>query len=392
MKNPDGKFGDPERRPQEARISKEEMNIAEYPITLLSRRVPKGLKKIEYMDWITIGGKQKQVRWVVSGSEDHGLPIGGDQDIYVAIMETWREQGFKGREIRIDSIYQVLKEIGLPDNKQNYDRFKKALDRLTGIFITTENAFWDKEGKRYIEKRGFHLFDGYRYSEREDKNGEVTLTSALYIRVSEELYRSVANGYLKDTDLDFYFSLSSALPKRIYRYLDKKKYGNAVFSMEIYKFGNKIGILAGNSKKYYPSQLKEILTPAFDELKAKGFLKDYGYQKTSDNLNDKVVFFFKKVPQAGNVLPLKSDDDYWISTFLEDIINLTGAEHSVPWYIRTLRILGQDRARGLVYHALSLTRETSSLEEIKTTRDQYFISTLMRLCRESGINISSQPS
>ena len=114
----------------------------------------------------------------------------------------------------------------MPDNKQNYDRFKKALNRLTGIFITTENAFWDKEGKRYIEKRGFHLFDGYRYSEEENKNGEVTVTSVVYIRVSEELYRSVANGYLKDTDLTFYFSLSSALPRRIYRYLDKKRYGN----------------------------------------------------------------------------------------------------------------------------------------------------------------------
>ena len=93
MKNPNGKFGDPKRSPQEARISKEEMNIAEYPITLLSGTVPKGIKKIEYTDWITSGGKQKRLRWVVSGSEDHGLPIGGDQDIYVAIMETWREQG-----------------------------------------------------------------------------------------------------------------------------------------------------------------------------------------------------------------------------------------------------------------------------------------------------------
>ena len=389
MKNPNGKFGDPERSPQEARISKEEMNIAEYPITLLSRTVPKGLRKIEYMDWITIGGKQKQVRWVVSGSEDHGLPIGGDQDIYMAVMETWRKQGFMGREIRIESIYQVLKEIGLSDNKQNYDRFKKALDRLTGIFITTENAFWDKEGKGYMEKRGFHLFDGYRYSEKEDNNGEVTLTSALCIRVSEELYQSVANGYIKETDIDFYFSLSSPLPKRIYRYLDKKKYGNVVFSMEIYKFANKIGILAGGSKKYYPSQLKEILTPAFDELKEKRFLKDYEYQKTSDSTNEKIIFVFEETShQTKNRLPFKgSDDDYWISPFVEDIISLTGAEHSKAWYVRTLRILGQERSRNLIYYALSLTKEAMHLGEIRTSKDQYFISTLKRLCQESGFEI-----
>lgn len=388
MKNLDEKNEGPEeRRPQERRISKEEMNIAEYPITLLSGTVPKGIKKIEYTDWITSGGKQKQLRWVVSGSEDHGLPIGGDQDIYVAIMETWREQGFRDREIRIESIYQMLKKIGLPDNKQNYDRFRKALNRLTGIFITTENAFWDKEGKRYIEKRGFHLFEGYKYSE-EDRNGEVTLSSVLYIRVSEELYQSVANGYLKDTDLNFYFSLSSALPKRIYRYLDKKRYGNAVFSMEIYKFASKIGILAGGSQKYYPSQLKQILTPAFDELKAKEFLKDYDYQRTSDTMNEKVLFVFKETHQTNTRSPFEdSDDDYWISPFLEDIINLTGAEHSRAWYIRTLRILGQERSRNLIYHALSLTKEAMHLGEIRTSKDQYFISTAKRLCQEGGLEI-----
>ncbi len=379
----------PEDSLQEARITKEEMNIAEYPIALLSRTVPKGLKKIEYTDWITTGGKQRQLRWTVSGSEDYGLPIGGDQDIYVAIMETWREQSFKDREIRIDSIYQMLKKIGLPDNKQNYERFKKALNRLTGIFITTENAFWDKERKRYIDKRGFHLLEGYRYSEEENKEGEVTLTSTVYVKVGEELYRSVANGYLKDTDLNFYFSLSSASAKRIYRYLDKKRYGNTIFSMEMYKFANKIGILAGSSKKYYPSQLKQILTPAFDELKGKEFLKDYQYQRTSDTLNEKVIFIFKETPQTNNSLPNEDGNgDYWISPFMEDIINFTGAEHSKAWYMRTLRILGQERARDLVYYALALTKEALSLGEIRTTRDQYFIWSMTRLSRERGISIS----
>ena len=161
--------------------------------------------------------------------------------------------------------------------------------------------------------------------------------------------------------------------------------------MELYKFSDKIGLMAGSSSKYYPSEIKKILSPAFEELKEKEFIESYDYQKTSDSLNEKIVFAFSEQPKT-NLLTHDGDENYWIKPFLEDIIAITGAEHSVAWYTRTLRILGQDRARDLIYHALALTKEALSLEEIKTTRDQYFISTLMRLCRESGIDISCRPS
>ena len=122
-------------------ITREEMNIVEYPITLLSKKIPKGVSKIEYIDWVTIDGKKRPLKWIVSGSEEYGLPVGGDQDIYIAIMETWREDGFKDRTIPIGSIYKMLKKMGLPPSTRNYARFQQSLDRLTGIYITAENAF-----------------------------------------------------------------------------------------------------------------------------------------------------------------------------------------------------------------------------------------------------------
>jgi hypothetical protein len=382
------------------RLAKEEMNLAEYPITLLSTTAPKGVKTIEHIDWLTVGGRAKPVRWLVTGSDKYGLHVGGDQDIYVAVMETWREDGFKSKVIPIGSIYKMLKKMGLSDSQRNYDRVKQALNRLTTMSIVAENAFWDKDGRRYIETQAFHLFDEYKLAEERGKvskklpllfEGESHDLPPGYIIVSEALFRSVKKGYLKDTDLTFYFSLSSALPRRIYRFLDKKKYGNATFTMELFKFATKIGMKTANAQKYYPSNVKQKLNPAFEELKEKQFLQSYGYQKTSDSLNEKIVFAFAK---QSEISPSTCDDhqDYWIKPFVEDIITITGDEHSVAWYTRTLRILGQDRSRALIYYALSLTKEAISLEEIKTTKDQYFISTLMRLCRESGVNISSQPS
>jgi hypothetical protein len=367
---------------EENRLSKDEMNLAEYPITLLSRRAPKGVKTIEYTDWVTIEGKKKPLRWIVTGSDKYGLPVGGDQDIYVAIMEVWREHGFKDKVIPIGSVYQMIKRMGLPVNRQNYNRFKQALDRLTGIYITAENAFWDREEQCYISKEGFHVFDDYQLLERYKKNDKTVPLPFGYIRASEFFYQSVKKGYLKDIDLKFYLSLPTPLSKRLYRYLDKKRYHNSTFTMELYKFAKKIGLMAGSLDKYYPSQLKQILTPAFNELKEKGFLKGYTYQKTSDGKSEKILFIFSQLPQ---VVYRETEEDYQTKALVEDIISFTGAEHSQAWYTKVIKILGPETARRFVYLALSLARDADHRREIRTSKDQFFISTLKRLCNESGI-------
>jgi hypothetical protein len=366
----------------EEQISKDEMNLAEYPITLLSRRSPKGIKTIEYTDWVTISGQKKPLKWIVTGSDKFGLPVGGDQDIYVGIMEVWREYGFKDRVIPIGSIYKMLRRMGLPDDKRNYDRFRSAIDRLTTMSIISENAFWDKEGQCYLSRRGFHIFDEYQFIEKYRKNEKTIPIPFGYIRASEFFYQSVKNGYLKDIDLKFYLSLPTPLTKRLYRYLDKKRYHREAFTMELFKFAKKMGLMAGSLEKYYPSQLKQVLNPAFNELQEKGFLKNYTYQKTSDGKSEKILFLFSQLPQ---VAYHTDGEDYWTKPLIEDILNVTGAEHSKAWYTKAIRILGPEGSRSFIYYALSLTRDASNQGGIKTTKDQYFISTLKRICQENGI-------
>lgn len=366
----------------EEQISKDEMNLAEYPITLLSRRAPKGIKTIEYTDWVTIDGQKKPLKWIVTGSDKFGLPVGGDQDIYVGIMEVWREYGFKDKVIPIGSIYKMLKRMGLPDDKRNYDRFRSAIDRLTTMSIISENAFWDKEGQCYLSRRGFHIFDEYQFIEKYRKNEKTIPIPFGYIRASEFFYQSVKNGYLKDIDLKFYLSLPTPLTKRLYRYLDKKRYRREAFTMELFKFAKKIGLMAGSLEKYYPSQLKQVLNPAFNELRGKGFLRDYKYQKTSDGKSEKIIFVFSQLPQ---VAYHTDDEDYWTKPLIEDILNVTGAEHSKAWYTKVIRTLGPEGSRSFIYLALSLTKDVSHQGGIKTTKDQYFIATLKRICQENGI-------
>ncbi|MEN6615248.1 MAG: replication initiator protein A [Syntrophorhabdus sp.] len=241
---------------------KDEMNLAEYPICLLSRKPIPGIHTIEY--------REGNTSWKITGNAEHGLPLGGDQDIYVAIMETWKQNRFSSNKIEFGSVFQLLKRLGMPTSKQYYERFKQAVKRLAGLTIYAENSFYDHQGRKYDTIRGFHLFEDFRFSTRKSKHTPTSEEPNGYIRASDVLWVSVKNGYIKNINLAFYSRLSSPCVKRIYRFLDKKRFVSDRFRMGLINFAKKMGLMAG-STKCYPSHIKKDLTPAFRELREAGF-------------------------------------------------------------------------------------------------------------------------
>ncbi|MBV8381177.1 MAG: hypothetical protein JOZ63_01140 [Planctomycetaceae bacterium] len=61
------------------RVGRDEMNLAEYPITLLADRVPEGCKTLVF--------EGRHGRLTVSGSDAYGLPIGLDNDMIVGLIQ-----------------------------------------------------------------------------------------------------------------------------------------------------------------------------------------------------------------------------------------------------------------------------------------------------------------
>jgi hypothetical protein len=84
----------------------------------------------------------------------------------------------------------------------------------------------------------------------------------------------------------------------------------------------------------------------------------------------------------------ETEEDYQTKALVEDIISFTGAEHSQTWYTKVIRILGPESATRFVYLALSLAKDADHRGEIRTSKDQFFISILKRLCSESGISLA----
>jgi hypothetical protein len=102
-----------------------------------------------------------------------------------------------------------------------------------------------------------------------------------------------------------------------------------------------------------------------------------------DGKSEKAVFFFSQLPKRAAA---NGDGDFRMKGLIEDIVEVTGAEHSRAWYAKTIRLLGPETAGNYVYEALSLTKDADRRGQIKTSKDQFFISTLKRICQGNGFS------
>jgi hypothetical protein len=89
------------------RLGKDEMNLAEFPITLLTDRVPKGQKTIQYQDQIFDDrlGRPVTRKLTVSADEAYGLPTAVDDDVILALIQlTKLANDFTSREVQFNRL------------------------------------------------------------------------------------------------------------------------------------------------------------------------------------------------------------------------------------------------------------------------------------------------
>ncbi len=290
------------------REGRDEMNLAEFPFALLTTRQPASINTVEFHDVVqTPEGRTIQRRWTITGSDAHGLPLATDEEVYIALMEVTREQGFSDSKVTI-SRYDLVRRMNWPDQGHSYHRLYTSLARLTGVTILAHNAFWDNLEKRYVTE-GFHILDRFRlvaespgrHSAQSDPEWES------FIVWNDVLFQSFQRGNIKLIDTQLYFTLRSAIARRLFRYLDKKRYdGKTHFQINLQKLAfEKLGM----SRSYSTSNLRRELERVHAELIEVGFLMDAWFEGRGERCI--VVYRFagatgqKSLPPA--VLPASAE-------------------------------------------------------------------------------------
>lgn len=291
------------------RTGRDEMNLAEFALGLASDRNAKDVKTLERKQTVILanGSKLDQV-WVVTGSDKHGLPRAGDDDILLALLKLASDQGLQDRQVFFTR-YEVMQILDLVPNGRNYERFEAALDRLAGVRILAKNSFWDNSRKSYMSLN-FGLIDDYVISDRPLKNGQLEMPLT-HVSFNEKFFHSMQIGNVKRLDMALYNALKSSMSRRLYRYLDKRRYRNHVFDVDIYTLAT-VNLGVDISTRRYASQIKQLLDRAHTELKQHGFLSDWTYRWSEDRGTWFVQYRFSKqkaLPEAVVVEPESVEPD-----------------------------------------------------------------------------------
>ena len=255
-------------------FSRDEMNLAEFPLAVLSTRVNTKVKTLEFSDTHRAPtGEMVERKWIITGADKFGLPTATDDDVVLGLMRLSMEKGFRERKVYFTR-YELLQALRWSTEGRSYQRLIKSLDRLSGVRIRSTNSFYDNKAKAY-QTCNFGVIDSYEIndSRKPDADGKQPKS---YFVWSEMLFDSFKAGYIKKLDLELYFSLSSATSRRIYRYLDKHFYYRRKIERPLMQLAfEKIGL----SRSYkYVSSVKQQLEPALDELVESGFLGSYEFK------------------------------------------------------------------------------------------------------------------
>ena len=151
-----------------------EMNLEEYPAFRLGRRSRR--TELRYTRTRTDGeGRILEQVWVVRGVEGLGLPGPFEQDLYVALLVLFTEQGLPpdGR-IRFTR-NRLAQVMGCSNSGRGYELLEQGLSRLAGATVHTEHAFYrpgaigpkgERNGPAERLSLDFHILEEVRVYER----------------------------------------------------------------------------------------------------------------------------------------------------------------------------------------------------------------------------------
>ena len=178
-----------------------------------------------------------------------GLPTIHDKDILLYCASYLRAAIAKGitpnRTLRF-AAFDLLVSTNRLTNGRSYERFKAALERLSGTRIQTNI----KTGGLIIEE-GFGLIDAWR-AVKEDKDGRVI---AAEIELSKWFYNAVISNEVLTISRE-YFQIRKPIERRIYELARKHCGDDQDFKISLAKLHKKVGTTAPIRK--FRAQIRAI--------------------------------------------------------------------------------------------------------------------------------------
>lgn len=364
----------PEKKVQERSLPDTisvECNLEEFPFTCVALKNLKKLKEYHYERWIKDHANHKSLKqeWTMIAAPNNHLPGPFDLDVKRALDKivflTGIEKVVQTRKISF-SIYQIVEILGLKMGGTTYRNIKESLERLHATRYTSKHAFFLKSTKQYVGD-SFFLIERLNLKEAVDPAStrtKVTVYFGSYYLESLKAY------YVKPFDFGFYLSLKYPILKRLYGILDKRSYASKKIVYDLVELAKVIPL-----SNHSPSKIKQVVTPALEELVKRGYLNDYMFY--CENKVHKIEIKVRGTMGESELLP---EDQVMV----DDIIQALGDRHSRKFYEKVCKTVD----RNVIYRILSEVKEEGNFGEIKKSRGALFSSKIKEYMHESIVRVS----
>ncbi len=279
---------EPLERERGFRDGRDEMNLADFPISAL-QRVQKSdgqggkLDRLEFRAsrYDPATRQRVQQKITLTSTARDGLPTPADEHVILALLYVAKHSNNFDEATVHFAPSQLFQIMGWAPNGRSYTRLRNVLRRLKALTIRYENAWWDMVGRGYQEEVATGIISAYRLARQTSGPRRQGQPLVSWVTWTQSFHDSLKAGNLKRLDLDVFFRLQTPTAQRMYRFLDKRFYTSPTVTMDLIDFAcGHIGLTdAGNV-----AILKRRLAPALAELEQIGFLKPASPQERYQKL------------------------------------------------------------------------------------------------------------
>src|ERR1700730_5356085 len=261
------------------REGRDELNLAEFPISAIGTRLDPSVKTILFQDaaFDKSTGETITRKLTITASDQYGLPTAPDDEILLGLLQLSRIQNFEARTVSFTP-YQLLKVLGWSINTNNYRRLKESINRWLGVTLYYENAGRDKKTGQWIDA-SFHFLEQVEFY-KPGQESKLSPDGLSVFKWNDLVFRNFQEGNLKILDFHLYRALEGSITKRLFRFLDKRFYLRKKLTFDLEAFAcEKIGltrpvkIKASNRATTDIAQIKRRLLKAIQELESINYIR-----------------------------------------------------------------------------------------------------------------------
>jgi hypothetical protein len=232
-------------------------------------------------------GKRVVGKVSIEPAASYGLPTTADQDNYFAIqkiVDELRQRGEVKNPISFTSA-ELIRAKGRVKAGKNYDDLERSLKRIALTGIVSEAAVYFA-GTKTRATDIFHVFQRVVLFGKKLPDG--TTADKNYVWLSEWQLENINSNFLLPIDFETYKNLKNHIAKALVPLLQIWLFASreeAYFEKRYDELCEYLNI------RCYPqvSRIREQLSPALDELKAHGYLKNWKIEEAQQGY--KIIFY-----------------------------------------------------------------------------------------------------